>query len=145
MGVVQALFDFGAAHKLDIMRKRVLAFVPGDGNRPNTAAALCLQVPESWQIYRYLQTCGGYHACREPVHHALAPTGLQFVQQPPTHANSSKFSYTRILALPCRLLTPELSSDVAHCVVLLLSLSTLLLLSSLLFPSHQHRPRAQEI
>ena len=51
MGVVQALFDFGNAHKLELMQMKALVFVPGDGNRPNTAAALCLQVPDSWRIY----------------------------------------------------------------------------------------------
>jgi hypothetical protein len=51
MGVVQALFDFGNAHQLELMQMKALVFVPGDGNRPNTAAALCLQVPDSWRIY----------------------------------------------------------------------------------------------
>ena len=51
MAVSQALFDFGAARKLDLMRRRALVFVPGDGNRPNAAAALALHVPDSWRFY----------------------------------------------------------------------------------------------
>ncbi len=51
MAVSQALFDFGVARKLDLMCKRALVFVPGDGNRPNATAALALHVPDSWHFY----------------------------------------------------------------------------------------------
>ena len=51
MAAAQALLDFGSARKLDLMRKRALVFAPGDGNRPNSAAALALHVPDTWRIY----------------------------------------------------------------------------------------------
>ena len=51
MGAAQALLDFGTARKLDLMRKRALVFAPGDGNRPNSAAALALHVPDTWRLY----------------------------------------------------------------------------------------------
>jgi hypothetical protein len=51
MATAQALLNFGTTHKLDLMRKRALVFAPGDGNRPNSAAALALHAPDTWRFY----------------------------------------------------------------------------------------------
>ena len=61
LGVVQALFDFAHARQVDLRQRRALVFVPGDGRRPSTAAALSLQV----RVYEcaYSCACACVRAC----------------------------------------------------------------------------------
>ena len=63
MSVVQTLFDFGKAQKLELMQMKALVFVPGDGCHPNTAAALCLQVPDSWRVYSIDPRLQNFETC----------------------------------------------------------------------------------
>jgi len=100
MSVVQTLFDFGNAQKLELMQMKALVFVPGDGNHPNTAAALCLQVPDSWRVYsidprlKNFETCTlGAAASRLSV----VPGMLEDFAVPP-HGN---FDICIVLAVHC--------------------------------------------
>ena len=48
----QALFDFDRHHNLGLRQmQKVAAFIPRDGCRPCTAAALLLQVPTTWTAF----------------------------------------------------------------------------------------------
>jgi hypothetical protein len=63
MSVVQKLFDFANAQKLELMQMKAMVFVPGDGSHPNTAAALCLQVPDSWRVYSIDPRLQNFETC----------------------------------------------------------------------------------
>ena len=49
-GATKALFDYDQKYQLNLRKgnKKVVVFVPGDGCKPYTSAALLLQTPQSW-------------------------------------------------------------------------------------------------